>query len=87
VAFNVRFTVANDHQDYGEYAIAPIRAMRPGEQVPPLRDPDPQEQPRIRDDNVYEHPLPGGLDQSWWVLVRYADGLGKSWEIKAPLDG
>lgn len=85
VAFNVRFAVASGHRDYGEYAIAPIPAVRPGEQIPPVRDPDPQVQPRIRDD-TYEHPLPGGLDQSWWVLVRYADGLGRNWEIKAPLD-
>jgi hypothetical protein len=85
VAFNVRFAVVSDHQDYSEYAIAPIPAVRPGEQIPPVREPDPQVQPRIRDD-AYEHPLPGGLDQSWWVLVRYSDALGRTWEIKAPLD-
>lgn len=36
--------------------------------------------------DAYEHPLPGGLDQPWRVLVRYSDGLGRTWEIRAPLD-
>ncbi len=40
----------------------------------------------VRDDDVYEYPLTGGLDQPWRVLVRYADGFGKSWEINTPLN-
>lgn len=86
VAFNVRFSVANKQEGFGDiYAIPPIRAMRSGEKVPPHPEPEPQVQPMIRDD-VYEYPLPGPLDQSWWVVVRYADGLGGSWEIRAPID-
>jgi hypothetical protein len=59
--------------------------MRPGEQVPPIRDPEPHVQPTIRGDDAFEIVLPGPIDQPWWVVVRYADGFGRNWELRAPL--
>jgi hypothetical protein len=84
VAFDVRFAAASALHDFREYAIAPVRAMRSGEQVPPLREPEPQVQPRVQDD-AFEYPLPDP-HQTWYVFVRYSDGLARNWEVRVPLE-
>lgn len=86
VGFNVRFTVRTEADGYG-YVIPPIRAMRSGEVVPPHKEPG--EQPiRTRGDDVLEFAVegPADLDAPAWVVVRFSDGLGRSWEVESPVD-
>jgi hypothetical protein len=54
------------------YATPPIRAMRPGEAVPP----------RDSDEGLYE--LAIGSLEDWWVAVRYTDAAGVRWEFREP---
>lgn len=57
------------------YAIPPVRAMRPGEAVPP-RDAD--------DSTLFEIALTTPLDEPWWVAVRWTDAAGARWEFIEP---
>jgi hypothetical protein len=83
VAFDVRFSVEPVEDEVLRYVIPPIRAVRSGEVVPP--HPEPQEHP-IRGDDEYVVAGPTDLSRLAWVTVRYADALGRAWEVRAPLD-
>jgi len=53
------------------------------------RVPEPDEQPiRTRDDDVSQFAVegPADLDALAWVVVRFSDGLGRSWEVESPVD-
>lgn len=87
VGFNVRFAVCTGADDpQFMYVIPPIRAMRSGETVPP--HPEPDEQPiRTLGDDTEEFAVEGPADlDGASVVVRFSDGLGRSWEVESPVD-
>jgi hypothetical protein len=77
-AYNVRWSVGtvmdnrrgktvNDHLWTAEHVSLVVRAVRPGEAVPP--EPD-----------WLEHAITLPPDDVWWLLVRWSDSAQVSWE-------
>ncbi|HEX2126396.1 MAG TPA: hypothetical protein VHF45_07550 [Thermoleophilaceae bacterium] len=83
ITFDVRCTTQADWGAEFAYVTPPVRAMRSGEVVPP--HPEPQEQPTTRDDNEYALAAPRDLREPTYVTVRFDDGFGRRWEVRAPL--
>jgi hypothetical protein len=83
-AFNVRFAIATDESlasPEALYVVPPVRAIRSGESVPPYGSED-----QLAEDGEYRVALIEPLDANWCVVVRYADGLGRFWQLRAPSD-
>jgi hypothetical protein len=81
----VRFAVATAEdldQPAPLYVIPPVPAMRPGEEVPP----SPAANPEIVQMDQYVVAAPRDLRSDWYVVVRYWDGLGRRWELRASVD-
>ena len=84
-AFNVRFTVASERwlsAPEGLYVVPPIPAIKSGEVVPPGAEYGVE----IIRDNEFRVALDESLADDWYVVVRYGDGLGRRWELRAPKD-
>lgn len=84
VAFDVRFSVHDDTTEgpvgrVVRYVTPPVPAMRSGEAVPPRGA-----EPEILDDAAEAFVISGPreITEPWWVVVRYADALGREWEVR-----
>jgi hypothetical protein len=84
-AFDVRFTIATKESladPCALYVVPPIRAMRPGEAVPPSGDVEEQ----LKEGDTYRIGLSEPLDSAWGVVTRFADDLGRQWQLTALAD-
>jgi hypothetical protein len=84
-AFRVRFAIATNESlafPEGLYSPPPIRAIRPGEAVPPASGIEEQ----LVQENEYRIGLSEPLDSDWYVVTRYSDDLGRLWELRASSD-
>ena len=82
-AFDVRLTTMPDERD--NWVMPSIRAMRPGETVPPTRGPAEEFVTKAGDEFSIAGPEKFDL-RTAVVAVRYEDSLGKVWEVREPLD-
>ena len=83
VAFDVRFTIATpDSLRLPEtlYVPPPIRALSAGEVAPPAGEIEDQ----LVDDGEYRIALTESLRSDWDIVIRFGDGLGRSWQVRAP---
>jgi hypothetical protein len=84
-AFDVRFTIATKESladPRALYVVPPVRAMRSGEAVPPAGDVEEQ----LTEGGAYRMGLNEPLDSAWGVVTRFADDLGRQWQVTAPPD-
>lgn len=82
-AFDVRISTTAD--EGFTWLMPPIRAMKSGETVPPMRG-VPEEYVNTETD---EFNLAGPIDYDYRtavVAVRFEDSLGRLWEVREPLD-
>jgi hypothetical protein len=87
VAYGVRFSLDylsgspdQPHDASDRYVIPPIPAMRSGEVMPPGGESE------IVHGDEFVVAGPAKLNQPWSVVVRFADGAGQEWEVRAPSD-